>query len=99
MKSKSKVCCIFGHRQITDTKQLRDKLYQTFEELITQNDVCVFLFGSRSEFDSLCREITSELKDKYTHIHRIYIRAEYQFITESYEKKDIRWMSFFLWLG
>ena len=81
-----KVCCFFGHRKIADTEQLRKKLYKIIEELIIYNNVGIFLFGSKSEFDSLCREIVAELKIRHPHIHRIYIRAEYQYISDDYEK-------------
>lgn len=83
-----KTCCFFGHRKVadTDTEQLRKRLYEIIEELIIYNNVSVFLFGSRSDFDRLCREVVAELKEKHPHIHRIYIRAEYQYINDSYEK-------------
>ena len=42
--------------------------------------------GSKSEFDRLCIKVVSELKEKYTHIKRIYVRAEYEVISDSYEK-------------
>lgn len=61
-------------------------LYKIIEELIIYNNVGIFLFGSKSEFDSLCREIVAELKIKHPYIHRIYIRAEYQYISDDYEK-------------
>ena len=34
----------------------------------------------------MCREIVAELKIKHPHIHRTYIRAEYQYISNDYEK-------------
>ena len=81
-----KTCCFFGHRQIADEKQLRERLFETIESLIVHSHVDTFLFGSRSDFDVLCREVVSKLKKKYTYIHRVYIRAEYQYINASYEK-------------
>ena len=32
----------------------------------------------------MCLELVSELKDKYPHIQRIYVRAEYPYISEDY---------------
>ena len=83
-----KTCCFFGHRKLADTgtEQLRKRLHKIIEELIIYNNVSVFLFGSRSDFDRLCREVVAELKERHPHIHRIYIRAEYQYINDSYEK-------------
>lgn len=34
----------------------------------------------------MCRELVAELKERYPHLHRIYIRAEYQYISDDYEK-------------
>lgn len=48
-------------------------------------DADTFLFGSKSEFDDLCRKVVSLLKEKYPHIKRIYVRAEYPYINEDYE--------------
>ena len=55
------------------------------ENLILNDNVDTFLIGSRSDFDKLCRQVVSELKEKYTHIKRIYVRAEYPDINETYE--------------
>ncbi len=79
-------CCFFGHRKIEDTEQLRSKLYKIIEELITYNEVETFLVGSKSDFDSLCREVIGELRQKYHHIKRVYVRAEYPYISESYKE-------------
>jgi len=86
MREGKKVCCFFGHRKISSEEKLREKLYKTIEELIIKNNVGVFIFGSRSDFDRLCREVVNEFKEKYTYIHRVYIRAEYQHISDSYEE-------------
>ena len=85
MKEK-KTCCFFGHRKVADKEQLRKRLYEITEELIIYKNVEVFLLGSKSEFNTLSREVLAELKVKYPYIHRIYIRAEYQYIDDSYEK-------------
>jgi len=77
-------CCVFGHRTIHETEALRAKLTETIERLITEENVDTFLFGSKSRFDSLCLELVTELKEKYPHIKRIYVRAEFPVITEEY---------------
>lgn len=77
-------CCFFGHRTINETEELRIKLTETIEKLITQEKVDTFLFGSKSQFDELCLEIVSALKEQYPHIRRIYVRAEYPFINDDY---------------
>ena len=85
MNEEKKVCCFFGHRKISDADSLKIKVYETMENLILHNGVDTFLMGSTSEFDRLCRKVVSELKEKYTYIKRIYIRAEYPDINEDYE--------------
>ena len=80
-----KTCCFFGHRKISEAESLKIKVYEVMENLILYNNVDTFLMGSKSDFDSLCRNVVSELKEKYTHIKRIYIRAEYPDINEDYE--------------
>ena len=78
-------CCFFGHRKINETEELKLKLVETIEKLITQNSVDTFLFGSKSRFNDLCYEIVSKIKEKYPHIKRIYVRAEYPDIDETYK--------------
>lgn len=65
-------CCFIGHRKIDATEELKTELRSTIEKLIVENNVDTFLFGSKSEFDSLCHRIVNELKEKYCHIRRIY---------------------------
>ena len=77
-------CCFIGHRDIKETEELKLKLYEIIEKLITENSVDTFLFGSKSRFNSLCRETVTEIKEKYPHIKRIYVRAEYPDINEQY---------------
>ncbi len=78
------ICCIFGHRKICESKELRSQLFTTIEELIVDNGVDTFLFGSKSRFNDLCYEVVSEMKVKYPHIKRIYVRGEFPIIDESY---------------
>ena len=78
-------CCFFGHRTINETEELKTKLYQTIERLITNEKVDTFLFGSKSRFDSLCLELVTKIKEKYPHIKRIYVRAEFPVIEDDYK--------------
>lgn len=77
-------CCFFGHRKINKTDVLRNKVYRVIEELIKDYNVHTFLFGSKSKFDDLCLNVVTELKEKYPHIKRIYVRAEYADIGDDY---------------
>lgn len=80
----NKVCCFIGHRKISTKLELTNKLSETIELLITKRNIDTFLFGCNSEFDDLCYEIVSEIKEKYPNIKRIYVRAKYPYIDELY---------------
>lgn len=77
--------CFVGHRTIQESEELKRNLRRTIERLIVEEKVDTFLFGSKSRFDSLCLEIMTQLKEKYPHIKRIYVRAEYPMINEEYK--------------
>ena len=79
------ICCFFGHRTINETEKLKSKLIEIIEKMIVDEKVDTFLFGSRSEFNSLCLELVTVIKEKYPYIKRIYVRAEYPHISESYK--------------
>ncbi len=78
-------CCFFGHRTINETDELRTKITEAVERLITEEKVDTFLFGSKSRFNDLCLELVTELKEKYPHVKRIYVRAEFPVINEEYK--------------
>jgi len=77
-------CCFIGHREINVTDELKEKLRVVIECLIVDENIDTFLFGSKSQFDDLCYDIVPEIKKKYPHIKRIFVRAEYPYIDESY---------------
>lgn len=77
-------CCFFGHRKINDTEDLRRKISEKVETLIVDENIDTFLFGSKSQFNSLCHELVTKIKEKYPHIKRVFVRAEYPFIDENY---------------
>lgn len=81
-----KICCFWGHRKIGDSPDLRSKIFGIVESLIVNENIDTFLFGSKSEFNSLCYELVTKIKEKYPNIKRVYVRAEYADITDSYEK-------------
>ena len=78
-------CCFIGHREINVTDELKEKLHMVIERLIIEESIDTFLFGSKSQFDDLCFDIVTEIKKNYPHIKRIFVRAEYPHIDESYE--------------
>ena len=82
---KTHTACFIGHRTIKENEKLISKLNKIIEKLIVCENVDTFLFGSKSRFNSLCLELVTELKEKYPHIKRIYVRAEYPYISERYK--------------
>ena len=80
------VCCFIGHRKINETEDLKIRLWDLTENLIINKNVTTFLLGSKSEFNELCVNILIQAKEKYPHIKRVYVRAEYPDINEQYEK-------------
>ena len=82
---KEKTCCFFGHRKIDETEELKNKLYRIIENLIVNKNIDTFLFGSKSQFDDLCHKVVTELKEKFPHIKRIYVRSAFQHIPDWYE--------------
>ena len=79
------ICCFIGHRTIIETEELKNKIHDTVKKLIVNSNVDRFLFGSKSQFDRLALEIVSQEKEKYPHVKRIYVRAEFPFISEYYK--------------
>lgn len=80
-----KKCCFLGHRDFLVTEELKEKICFIIEKLILNEKVDTFIFGSKSLFNDLCYEKVSKFKTKYLQIKRIYIRAEYPIIYESYK--------------
>lgn len=78
-------CCFLGHRKIDETPELMEKLSITIENLIVNENVDTFLFGSKSDFDNLCHKIVTETKEKYAHIKRVFVRSAFPDVAESYE--------------
>lgn len=82
---KERTCCFIGHRKIEDTLELRTEVYDSIERLITDENVDTFLFGSKSRFNDLCHGLVTEIREKHPYIKRVYVRAEYPDINESYK--------------
>ena len=66
-----KTCSFFGHRDMEQTEELKEKVKETVERLIVEEGVGTFLFGSRSKFDELCHIVVTELQKTHPHIRRI----------------------------
>lgn len=84
------VVCFIGHRNIEETEELRKRLLNFILDLINNKGVDTFLFGSKSQFNDLCLQVVSEIKENKTHIKRVYVRAEYFYIDEFYKNFLLR---------
>jgi len=90
-ENKQQTCCFIGHRHIERTEELESRVRKIIENLIVDENVDTFLLGSKSEFNDLCKHLLCELKEKYPHIVRIYIRAEFPYIDDDYKKYLLQW--------
>lgn len=79
--------CFIGHRTVTDVTQVRLRLTETIEGLIVYG-ADTFLFGSKSEFDSLCWEIVTELQTQHPNIKRVSYNAPHESAITSREERQ-----------
>ena len=70
-----KSCSVFGTNKMVITDELKERLYNVFIDLL-EKDFKVFYFGGFSEFDDICYQIITKLKEQYTDIHRIFCVAD-----------------------
>ena len=81
------VVCFIGHRTVADAEQIKPKLHDTVSTLIT-NGADTFLFGSRSDFDMLCWEVVTELKEQFQYLKRISYNAPHEVSFTSKEERE-----------
>ena len=92
----AKTVCFFGHRTIADTKQVKTRLTTTVSKLISEG-ADTFLFGSRSEFDSLCWEVVTELQTQHPNIKRVcYVTPHETAITSNEQRLQLEQIYFTL---
>ena len=83
---KEKTCCFIGHRKIQNEEKLKAFL-RTFIRSLVENGFTRFIFGSKSDFDNICLEIATELKEEYPEIYRIgYLTKAYSGSKRLYEE-------------
>ena len=73
-----------GHRDIEVTEALLQRLTETVASLIEEKSADTFLFGSKSDFNNLCYEAVTKLKENYPDIQRVYVMSAYQYDDETY---------------
>ncbi len=82
-------CSFFGHRDFVETEEKTLKLKGIVEHLIA-NGVDTFLFGSRSKFNDFCYKIVSDLKEKYSHIRRIFYTCVHERATLQSDREKLK---------
>lgn len=88
--TKSRLCCFFGHKKIDFDPFLKKKLYVFIEKLIFNKNFTIFLFGGFGEFDELCWEVVTELKEKYPYIKRVYCLENETYLRENKRPKYLK---------
>ena len=79
------IVTFIGHRKLKFDNGFRQQLKELILSLIDDRSADTFLFGSKSDFNSLCLEVVTELQKERPQIRRIYVRAEYPYISKDYE--------------
>ena len=71
-----KTCSFFGHRKIINGVEIAEEVKAFVEKLIVEEEFTTFLFGEFGEFDEVCFECVSKLKEKYSMISRVCCVAD-----------------------
>lgn len=79
--------CFIGHRTVKNANQVKAKLFDTLTVLIADG-ADTFLFGSRSNFNSLCYEVVTALQKQYPHLRRIAYTAPHESAFTSKEERE-----------
>ena len=61
---------------------------KTIKELINNESVTYFLFGSRSDFDSVCHDVVTELQEIYPNIKRVAYTCRHEAVTMKEDKAE-----------
>lgn len=83
-------CSFIGHRVVKDSEMVASTLKEQIVMLIEEKGVNTFLFGSRSEFNDICHQVVTELREQYPYIDRIAYtcRSEYACMENDREKTE-----------
>ena len=84
-----KTCCFIGHRDVANKEVVYDRVKKVIENLIVNENVRVFHFGSRSEFDDICHEIITDFQEEYPDIKRINYNRKSEYVVKKEEKKRL----------
>ena len=72
MSDKEMKCCFIGHRTVQNKPLTTARLYNELRVLMERYpSLRTFLFGSRSDFNDLCHQVVTVLRETYPDIKRI----------------------------
>lgn len=86
----NKICSFFGHRYIDISTELENKVKSTILKLITIKNINTFYFGGFGEFDKLCWETTTEIKQSYPFIKRVYCLEDERYLRSNKRPKYLK---------
>lgn len=81
------IVCFIGHRKVNNVEQLKTRLIETVSILIS-NGADIFIFGSRSDFNTLCWKVVTELQEQFPHIKRISYNAPHETAFTSKKERE-----------
>ncbi len=81
------IVCFIGHRKVDRNSLLIERLYTTISDLI-EKGADTFLFGSKSDFDSLCYDVVTVIREQFPHIKRICYTAPHEAALTSKEERQ-----------
>ena len=75
-KERKKTCCFFGHRKINETEELRDRMFKTIEQLITETVLTLFYLAAKASLTILLTRLYQSWK-KNIHISSEYMSGRH----------------------
>lgn len=69
-------CCFIGHRKVENAAETEAGLKAVLQTLIARG-ITKFIFGDHSEFNRLCYDAVTKLKEEFPQIERIHFRKDY----------------------
>lgn len=81
------IVCFIGHRDISNAEQVKCQLQEVVTKLILHG-ADTFLFGSRSDFNSICWNVVTELQRQFPHLKRIKYNAPHEVAFTSKEDRE-----------
>ena len=82
-----KAISFFGHSNCPCTSELFERVYALVKHQIMFEGADVFYFGGFSDFDSMCLDVVTKLKEEFPNIMRVFCVPQYKWI-----RKPPKWL-------